>query len=211
MPSESSSSSRGGSKGDAPGRAQQATSKGVRGDRNLMQGEDPFTADPRDARTWISVYNQLIGFKHRLLKQVHDELERMPSHLRPVVREDLTIIQEQLDRYETRLEFWYARHVTLEGVMVDDETRVVTHRGATAKLTRREFQLFEAFLADPEHYVLPRQLVVRAWGDTALTDEELRTYIGSLRRKLAEIQLGRIINRRGRGYILLFGPQPNRP
>ena len=182
--------------------------KGQRGDRNLMQGEDPLTADPRDARTWISVYNQLIGFKHRLLDQVNAELERMPSRLRPVVREDLEIIQEQLERYEVRLEYWYTRHVALEGVLIDDETRSVTHRQNTARLTRREFQLFEAFLAHPEQYVTARQLVVRAWGDSTLTDEEVRTYVGTLRHKLEAIELGRIVNRRGRGYTLLFG-KPN--
>lgn len=179
--------------------------KGQRGDRNLMQGEDPLTVDPRDARTWISVYNQLISFKHRLLDQVNAELERMPSHLRPVVREDLAIIQEQLERYKVRLDYWYTRHVALEGVTIDDETRSVTHRDNTARLTRREFQLFEAFLAHPEQYVTARQLVVRAWGDATLTDEEVRTYVGSLRHKLDAIELGRIVNRRGRGYTLLFG------
>ena len=182
-------------------------SKGVRGDRDLMQGEDPSTADPRDARTWINIYTQLIAFKHRLLQQVEDELERMPRRLQPVVREDLAIIQEQLERYERRLEYWYKTHVALEGVMIDDEERRVTRRGATATLTRREFELFEVLLARPDQYLSARQLVMVAWGDTALSDEELRTYIGTLRRKLDEIKLGSIENRRGRGYSLVFSGQ----
>ena len=182
----------------------QEPTKGVRGDRNLMQGEDPFTADPRDARTWINIYRQLIDFKHRLLQQVEDELERMPKRLQPVVREDLAIIQEQLERYERRLEYWYTRHVLLEGVLIEDESRRVTRRGATATLTRREFELFEVLLARPDHYLSARQLVVGAWGDDALSDEELRTYIGTLRRKLDLIKLGSIVNRRGRGYALVF-------
>ena len=179
-------------------------SRAVRGDRHLMQGEDPLTEDPSDARTWIQVYEQLIGFKHRLLDQVKHEVARMPADLQPVVREDLTIIEEQLHRYEARLAYWYDRHIALEGVMTDDATRTVGHKGATVQLTSREYQLFQAFLAHPGRYVMPRQLVIQAWGDATLSDEELRTYLTTLRRKLGEIALGRIVNRRGRGYSLLF-------
>ena len=98
---------------DSPGDDPPAT-KGVRGDRDLMQGEDPLSTNPSDARTWIRVYEQLIDFKFRLLGQINQELERMPQGLHPVVRDDLAIIQEQLGRYQTRVEFWYVRQVELE-------------------------------------------------------------------------------------------------
>ena len=39
------------------------STKGERGDRELMQGEDPQSPDPQDARTWIGIYDELIRFK----------------------------------------------------------------------------------------------------------------------------------------------------
>ena len=89
--------------------------------------------------------------------------------------------------------------------MTDTTTRTVSHRGASIQLTPREYQLFQALLEHPGQLMTARQLVLRAWRDTTLADEELRTYLTSLRRKLRQIELGRVVNRRGRGYTLVFG------
>jgi DNA-binding response OmpR family regulator len=170
-----------------------------------MQGEDPQTTDPRDARSWINVYEQMIEFKLRLMNQVNTELSHMPPRLRRVAREDVQIIDEQLQRYQKRLEFWYSRHFTLAGILIDHETRTITHAGRSVQLTGREHQLLNVFLGNPDHYYTARQLVLQAWHDPALSEEELRIYIGTLRRKLKQIGLGKIINRPSRGYALLFG------
>lgn len=191
---------------DGPTRRRSAAGA-ARGDPNLMQGEDPRSRNPSDARTWIRVYEQLIDFKHRLLGDIDRELERMPEPLHAIVRDDMAIIQEQLDRYQGRAEYWYARQLELEDVMVDEATRTITHRGSIVQLTTRELQLLQTLLSQPGRYLTARQLVVRAWGDGTLTDEELRMYIATLRQKLRQIHLGQIANRRGRGYVLLLGRQ----
>lgn len=179
--------------------------RAARGDPDLIQGEDPQTTDPRDARSWINVYEQLIEFKLRLINQIDAELSRMPSQLRNVAQEDAVIIQQQHQRYEKRLEFWYARHFTLAGVIIDHDTRTISHAGRSVQLTGREHQLLNLFLGNPDHYYTARQLVLKAWRDPALSEEELRIYIGTLRKKLKQINLGKIVNRPSRGYALLYG------
>jgi hypothetical protein len=170
----------------------------------LMEGEDPSTENPADARSWISIYDQMIHFKLRLLDQLNSELLRLPVRLHPDVKEDLFAIEDQLERYRVRLDFWYGRHFALAGVIVDDETRTVTHRDESVQLTGREFQLLHIFLGHPDRFFTSRQLILDAWHDPSLSGEELRLYISSLRRKLKQINVGAIVNRPTRGYSLLL-------
>jgi DNA-binding winged helix-turn-helix (wHTH) protein len=174
----------------------------------LMEGEDPETQDARDARHWISVYAQLIGFKHRLLDKAVSEIAALDPLLQQELSVDVALIQDQLGRYQRRIDFWYDRHFALEGIIMDGPTRTVSHRGKSVQLTGREFQLLNAFLDGPERYFTSRQLVLKAWNNPALSDEELRLYIGNLRRKLRLIGLARIVNRPSHGYSLVFNAAP---
>ena len=170
----------------------------------LMEGEDPSSMDPRDARDWIRVYDQLIAFKLRILDNIRREIRDLKPQLRREVNQDIVAIEDQLERYRVRLDFWYRRHFEIAGLMIDHETRTVSHRGAEVQLTGREYQLLHVLLRHPERYYTSRQLVLEAWHDPLLSGEELRGYIGALRRKLKQINLGRIVNRPGSGYALRF-------
>lgn len=181
------------------------SSRGARGDPDLLQGEDPFTEDPRDARTWIAVYDELVALKLRLLGRVDRRLAGAPPDAGASARHDVAMLRDQLERYRHRLEFWHRRHAMLAGIVVDRLNRLICHHGVTVQLTPREFQLLQALLEHPSRHLTPRQLVVNAWQDPALSDEELRIYIASLRRKLASLGLGRIANRRSHGYALMLG------
>jgi len=172
----------------------------------LLEGEDPQTIYPRDARHWIAVYREMIDFKEQLLARVEAQLGRLPKAARTDVADnDIGLIQNQLDRYQRRLEFWYGRQWALEGLQVDPETRVITYRDRTIRLTRRELELLTMLVSSSPRYISPRQLLVQAWHDSRLPEETLRTYIVRLRGKLAQLGVGaEILNRPRRGYALVF-------
>jgi hypothetical protein len=173
-----------------------------------MEGENPSTDDPRDARHWITVYNQLIGFKDRLLAQVDSELEHLDEGEKAEVQVDVLALTDQLRRYHQRLDFWYGRHWTLEGLIIDNEARTIDHNGVSVSLTGREYQLLHLLLSHPDRVFNVRQLLLEAWHDPLLSPEELRLYISRVRRKLTEIKLGTIVSLPGRGYALRFQNAP---
>ena len=172
----------------------------------LLEGEDPRTVFPRDARHWISVYREMIEFKEDLLARIRSQLRGLPAAGREDVKDnDITLLEDQLQRYRRRLEFWYARQWSLEGLQVDDEARTISYREQTVSLTRREYQLFTLLVGRSPSFVTPSQLLVQAWHDARLPEETLRTYIGRLRSKVRTLGLdAQIVNRPRRGYALIF-------
>jgi len=176
----------------------------------LLEGEDPKTLFARDARHWIAVYREMIGFKDQLLERVRDQLSRLPRAARSDVADnDIGLIQNQLDRYTRRLEFWYSRQWELEGLEVDPESRTITFRDRSVRLTKREFELLVMLVSHSPDYITPRQLLVQAWHDSQLPEETLRTYIVRLRGKIALLEMrAEIINKPRRGYAIVFEERP---
>ena len=172
----------------------------------LLEGEDPQTIYPHDARHWIAVYREMIDFKVQLLARVEGQLRRLPKAARADVADnDIGLIQNQLDRYQRRLEFWYTRQWELEGLQVDPESRVITYRERSVRLTKRELQLLTMLVGHSPQFMTPPQLLVQAWHDSRLPEETLRTYIVRLRAKIAQLGMGaEIINRPRRGYAIVF-------
>jgi hypothetical protein len=168
--------------------------------QSLLDGEDPDSNDPRDARHWIGVYRELVEFNERLVGRVLRELAPSPPEGRADIADDLSLMTDHLDLYRGRHAFWYQRHLDLESLTVDQQALVVTHRDRRLELTPREFQLLTALLAQPDRVFTARQLLVEAWGAPELSTEELRIYVARLRRKLSEIDLGTIVTHPGRGY-----------
>ncbi|MFN2582387.1 MAG: winged helix-turn-helix domain-containing protein [Candidatus Dormibacteria bacterium] len=164
----------------------------------LLADEDPSSLDPRDARSWIAVYEQLLAVKGRQLERLRGGDGRIPGAV------DVALLDDQLAGYRQQLTFWYDRYLELVRLGLDDESRVLMRDGMSAQLTRREHQLLQAFVKHPDQYLRPRQLVTLAWQDAHLSDEEVRIYIGSLRQKLRSLGAGAIVNRRGRGYMLVL-------
>ena len=172
----------------------------------LLEGEDPRTVFARDARHWIAVYREMIDFNQDLLERIQTQLRGLPAAAHKHVQDqDITLLQEQLQRYGRRLEFWYARQWRLEGLQVDDEARTVSYRELSVSLTRREHQLLTLLVARSPSFLSPNQLLVQAWHDARLPEETLRTYIGRLRSKMLTLGLdAQIVNRPRRGYALIF-------
>jgi DNA-binding response OmpR family regulator len=172
----------------------------------LLEGEDPQTVFAHDARHWIAVYREMIDFKDQLLARVEDQLRRLPKAARSDVTDnDIGLIQDQLDRYKRRIEFWYSKQWELEGLQVDLDTRVITYRERSVRLTKRELELLTMLVSRSPKYITAQQLLVQAWHDSRLPEETLRTYIVRLRGKVAQLGIGaEIVNRPRRGYALVF-------
>jgi DNA-binding response OmpR family regulator len=178
----------------------------------LLEGENPNTLFPQDARHWIAVYREMIAFKDQLLARINDQILRLPRAARSDVADnDIGLIENQLERYKRRIEYWYARQWDLEGLQVDPETRVITFRERSIRLTKREFELLLLFVSRSPEYVTPRQLLVQAWHDSRLPEETLRTYIVRLRAKVAQLGMGaEIVNKPRRGYAIVFAEKRSR-
>jgi len=172
----------------------------------LLEGEDPDTQFAQDARHWIAIYRELIAFRNGVLVRVHAQVRKLPPSARTDASgSDVFLIEEQIERYRRRLEFWYEKQWQLEGLVVDTDSRTITHRDRFVMLTNREFQLFMTLAGRPSGYTRSSQLLVEAWHDSGLPEETLRTYIVRLRTKLAEIELPlHIDNRPRQGYAIVF-------
>jgi DNA-binding response OmpR family regulator len=173
---------------------------------SFLEGEDPDTAYPQDARHWVAIYRELIAFKSNVLARVQDQVRRLPAASRAeATAADVPLIEAQLMRYRRRLEFWYERQWALEGLVIDQATRTIVHRDRSVMLTRREYQLFMTLVSRPSSHTRSTQLLVEAWHDAGLPEETLRTYIVRLRIKLADLGIPvRIDNKPRHGYALVF-------
>lgn len=96
------------------------------------------------------------------------------------------------------------RRLTLSQVELEPDSAILRGNGKSCTLSRRECQLLEFFLCNPEK-ILPREvLLARVWGPEAnVEDGNLDNYIHFLRRRLkavgADLQIKTV---RSVGYVL---------
>lgn len=170
-----------------------------------LEGEDIRTVHWEDARHWIGIYSDLLGFKSGLLERIGRELLNLPEPARVAASRDLDIIRAQMAGYQARLDLWYKRVWELQGLWVDPEGNVIRYQGKEVALTGREAQLLGFLIEHPQRYFSAAQILGHAWGDPALFPEEVRNYIHRLRRILRELQIPcQLVNRPKRGYSLVF-------
>jgi hypothetical protein len=171
--------------------------------QHLLEPEDPDTTHLEDVDAWINVYTELVKFQQNLLQRLANgaagSLEEHETG-RPGFRPQ----QLRLQRYRARLEFWYSRRWEIRGVVMDPEARTVTHRGRSVTLTPREYALLSVLVQGSGRALRPRRLIVQAWQDSALSNEQLRVYVTRLRKKLDQIALADIVIQAGQGYLLIF-------
>jgi DNA-binding response OmpR family regulator len=94
-------------------------------------------------------------------------------------------------------------------VKIDFAQREVTARGQSVELTPLEFKLLTAFVRNPNQVLSNEQLLVLVWGDSDASREQVKLYVGYLRRKLSPDapEEAPIETRRGFGYAY----RPGRP
>jgi DNA-binding response OmpR family regulator len=172
----------------------------------LLEGENPATTYNQDARHWIAVYRQMIAFKDQLLGRMRSRVDALPPAARQdVIDNDVRVLELQLNRYQRRIDFWYARQWELEGLFIDESTRTIEYREQSIHLTKREYQLFARLAERSPGYTSAEQLLSEAWHDAELPQETVRTYIVRLRRKLAGLGAPvKVANVSRRGYSLVF-------
>jgi DNA-binding CsgD family transcriptional regulator len=171
-----------------------------------MEGEDPDSTHVEDARHWVAIYTQMLEFKERLLDRARDDSEALPRPARQKVRgEDLVTLERERAKVEERLQFWRQRHWELAGIDLDPGARTIVFQGTVVDLTPREMQLLEILLRNPNRYISSVEILDRAWHDTDLAPEQVRSYVTRLRRKLGEAGVPcRLETRPRRGYRLVF-------
>lgn len=173
-----------------------------------LQGENLQTTHSADARHWISIYVDLLDFKHGLLNRVERELPKMRPEAREAASADVRLIESQMHGYEERLKLWYQRVWDLEGLWIDPVTKALSHGGREVTLSKRESELLQLLLDHPHRFFSSTQIANAAWSDSDLSAEEVRNYIHRIRKILAELNVPvDLINKPQRGYSLVFRPR----
>jgi DNA-binding response OmpR family regulator len=87
-------------------------------------------------------------------------------------------------------------------VTIDFSRREVTVGGARVELTPLEFRLLAAFVHHPNQVLTHEQLLELAWGDAYAARDQVKLYVGYLRKKLSPDAPDSvpIETRRGFGY-----------
>jgi len=170
-----------------------------------LEGENLSTKRWEDARHWMSIYSDLLEFKRGILGRMQRDLPGLHPTAQKAAAVDLQIIETQMLGYQQRLDLWFARIWELQGLQLDAADRVVRHRGRDVTLTKREFQLLHFLLEHPHRYFTTTQILGQAWADPALFPEEVRNYVGRLRKILRDLDVPvDLVNRPSRGYSLVF-------
>ena len=148
----------------------------------------------------------MITFKDQLLARIRSQLGALPAQARKdVLENDVGLIESQLERYQRRLDYWFAKQWELEGLRIDHDQRTITFRDRTLRFTKRELQIVMVLASRSPAYLSAHQLLIQAWHDSRLPEETLRTYIAKVRSKLAKLDAGAAIKTEPRrGYALIF-------
>ena len=170
-----------------------------------LEGEHLETTHWEDARHWMSIYADLIEFKRRILDQVRRDVSKLAPVAQRAAQADVTIIEDQMDGYQKRLDLWYQRLWDLDGLRLDPEGRMIRYKDTEATLTSREFQLLQFLLDHPHRYFSVSQILNEAWAEPSLFPEEVRNYVRRVRKILATLEIPcDVVNKPGRGYSLEF-------
>jgi DNA-binding response OmpR family regulator len=153
----------------------------------------------------MSIYADLLEFKRGILGRMERDLSRLQPLAQKAAAVDVQIIETQMLGYQERLDLWFARLWELQGLRLDPEGRMIRHRGREVALTKREYQLLQFLLDHPHRYFTTTDILGRAWADPALFPEEVRNYIGRLRKLLVDLEIPvDLVNKPGRGYSLVL-------
>ena len=170
-----------------------------------LEGEDLATTRWEDARHWMSIYADLLEFKRGILGRMEHDLSRLQPLAQKAAAVDVGIIETQMQGYQGRLDMWFVRLWELQGLRLDAEGRMIRRKGREVALTKREYQLLQFLLDHPHRYFTTTEILGRAWAEPALFPEEVRNYVGRLRKILVDLEIPvDLVNKPGRGYSLVL-------
>ena len=94
-----------------------------------------------------------------------------------------------------------------ERVVIDFAQRSVTYDGRDVPLTPLEFRLLSAFVRHPRQVLSREQLLELVWGDAyGVSGDQVKLYVGYLRRKLDPEQPDRVPIETVRGFGYRYQP-----
>jgi PAS domain S-box-containing protein len=173
--------------------------------RQRLDGEDLATTEPATARSWLTVYGELIAVNEDLLDPVNQRLAAASGSTRTELENAREALRTRLERLRHRRSLWRRRHLELTGLGFDRTTGILTDGSKSARLTHREAQLLSFLLDHPGTSFTADALLRRAWVASFLSKEQIRTYVVRVRRKLeASGAPCRLVNVHGHGYRLEF-------
>lgn len=184
-------------------------------ERPIFEAEAATRNDPVLIRRWLSIYGELVAVAESLLEGMLERAETVSRGARNAVLESqVRPLEAHLARLARRRDHWSRRHAEVVGLELSAEGGQARYGDRVVRMTPREQQLL-AFLADrPGTFHPSRVLLARAWHASYLSEEQVRTYVGRLRRKLRDLEFPcELVTRRPQGYALVFaegdGPPPS--
>jgi DNA-binding response OmpR family regulator len=97
------------------------------------------------------------------------------------------------------------RILRIADLVVDSDTRRVTRGGVEVNLSRREFDLLEAMVANEGRVLTRATILDRVWNNEESLSNTVDVYIGLLRKKLDATEPKLIHTVRGVGYTIRCG------
>jgi PAS domain S-box-containing protein len=175
-------------------------------DGPILESETATEGDTGLVRRWLGIYGELVGVTESLLETVLDRADGLSREARQhFLESEVQPVEARLWRLRRRRDHWARRHDALVGLELDMEAGELRYRDRSIKLTHREQQLLRFLAQRPGTFFPPRALLVRAWHASYLSEEQLRTYVARLRRKLELLEVPcQLVTRRQEGYALVF-------
>lgn len=174
--------------------------------RPLLESEGAAGGDAALSRRWLGIYEELLSVTEALLDSATARARTLSRVAREhLIDSEVRPLEARLAHLRARRDAWTRRHREEVGLEIDSESGHVHYRGRTVEMTHRELQLLGFLMARPGTFFPARVLLARAWHASFLSEEQIRTYVARLRRKLARLDVPcELVTRRQQGYALLF-------
>ena len=96
-----------------------------------------------------------------------------------------------------------ATHVETHGMLLDGDMRSLTFANRRVDLTRREWDLLLILFGHANRFLAAHDILSLGWQTGEHGPEQVRIYVGRLRRKLEPMRLPlRLVSQHGKGYSL---------
>ncbi|HYW22564.1 MAG TPA: winged helix-turn-helix domain-containing protein [Terriglobales bacterium] len=174
--------------------------------RPLLESETAAGGDAALSRRWLGIYEELVSVTEALLDSATARAQPLSRTAREhLLESEVRPLEARLAHLRARRDAWTRRHREQVGLEIDIATGEVHYRGRVVEMTRRELQLLGFLFTRPGKFFPASVLLARAWHASYLSEEQVRTYVGRLRRKLAQLDVPcELVTRRQQGYALLF-------
>lgn len=174
--------------------------------RPLLETETATESDAALSRRWLGIYEELVSVTEALLESASGRAAGVSRPSREhLLESEVRPLEARLAHLRARRDQWAARHSEQVGLEIDVVQGRVRYGDRTIEMTRREQQLLRFLVERPGTYFPARALLARAWRASYLSEEQVRTYVARLRRKLTQLEVPcELVTRRQQGYALLF-------